>query len=562
MLVSRERRIFRSRSRIVLDVVLLAFLFLAVLLPGFMDYQNTAEIHRMIEAGHYLEAILRLREHRKLFDSPAYQVESGKTIANIFSLYLKDYAAAEKELARSLRYTQDPEERAELYFLRGMTRLNEGDRKGALSIFRDLTLLFPESERRKNAELMVRYIERLLAPKENEEEEVEEEVEEEEGIAPRKTPAVASRKISPPRSDRKKGLQLVKVPEKKRWIRVLLKEGERRVVLGATGGVAIRYRGGRKIIARSSEPLLIWAKGNRLSSKLLETERSLIVTPLRGRLTLDGRPYRGAFRVDLQREGIRVINIVALEDYLKGVVPEEIPATWNLEALKAQAVAARTYALYEMRRRRSYAYHVKDTVDSQVYGGYAEEQPATNRAVEETHGEILTYGGKPIIAYFHANSGGMTASAHYVWGKDFPYLQAKRDPYSEGTPVSHWEVVYQEPILRSELQAAGYALGRIKRIVLRRRAPSGRYRTVEIEHAFGRLRLTSVEFRRALGAQRFKSNYFRVYRKGSLFIFSGKGFGHGVGMSQWGAGKMARLGKSYRQILSFYYEGASVESMM
>ncbi|RME54497.1 MAG: SpoIID/LytB domain-containing protein [Deltaproteobacteria bacterium] len=546
--VASTQRTFRSHSRILLDVVLLGFLFLAMLLPGFMDYENTAEIHRMIEEGRYLEAIVRLRERRRIFDAPAYQVESGKMIANIFSVHLHDYTAAEKELARALRYTEDPEERAELYFLRGMARLEGEDLAGALSLFRELALLFPESDERSKAELMIHYLERRLLPRDREE-----------SAADGEPLLVEKEKPAPAR---KRALEIVKVPEKTRWIRVLLEEDARRIVVSAPGGVAIRHRGSRKIVATSLEPLVIRAHGGKISLTGIETARTLILTPLRGFLSLDGRPYRGAFRIDRSDGGLRVINIVSLEDYLKGVVPEEIPATWNLEALKAQAVAARTYALYEMERRKHYAYHVRDTVDSQVYGGYAEEQRMTNRAVEETRGEILSYGGKPIIAYFHANSGGMTASARYVWGKEFPYLQAKRDPYSEGTPVSHWEVVYQEPQLRHELQGAGYTLGRIEGITLRRRSPSGRYRTVEIHHTLGTLRLTSVEFRRALGAQRFKSNYFRVYRKGNLFVFSGKGFGHGVGMSQWGAGRMARLGKSYREILHFYYEGATLDNMM
>jgi stage II sporulation protein D len=163
---------------------------------------------------------------------------------------------------------------------------------------------------------------------------------------------------------------------------------------------------------------------------------------------------------------IQAINYVDLEAYLWGVVPSELSPHWAADSLKAQAVAARTYALYVKGRSSNKLYDLVATTASQVYGGYDAETPATTKAVNATRGEVMTYDGRLTIAYFHANSGGFTESARNVWLADLPYLRAVRDPYSDNIPNGMWELSLSYKAIQDRLNQYGLNVGSISQVLL------------------------------------------------------------------------------------------------
>ncbi|MDI6911730.1 SpoIID/LytB domain-containing protein [Nocardioides sp.] len=208
------------------------------------------------------------------------------------------------------------------------------------------------------------------------------------------------------------------------------------------------------------------------------------------------RSYRGRLRVGVSATGDRVtVNDVGLESYLKGVVPLEIPASWSAEAVRAQAVAARTYASYERRHPQSRAYQLCDTWSCQVYGGVDAEYPASNRAVDATAGAILTSDGAPAFTQFGSSSGGWTSAG------SVPYLPAKRDPYDgwSGNPVHTWTTTVDD----TRLEQAWPAIGNLRRIAVTARDGNGdwggRVRTIALRGSRGRVVVSGDTFRAVLG---------------------------------------------------------------
>ena len=161
----------------------------------------------------------------------------------------------------------------------------------------------------------------------------------------------------------------------------------------------------------------------------------LLFTPSGGVLRLNGKRYRGSFEAAADKGTVRVVNVVGLEAYLYGVVPDEVPHTWPAEALKAQAVVARSYALAQ---RKSGAFDLYDDTRSQVYNGIDAEEPQTNAAVNATAGQVLLYNGRVATAYFFSTSGGRTANVVDVWGSNVPYLVSVPDPYDDHSPHHAW----------------------------------------------------------------------------------------------------------------------------
>jgi stage II sporulation protein D len=279
------------------------------------------------------------------------------------------------------------------------------------------------------------------------------------------------------------------------------------------------------------------------------------------RLHVAIRPYRGVLEVRRTPLGrITVINELDLEEYLYGVLKMEVDPRWPSDALKAQAVAARTLALYSMNRFAAEGYDVRATTDSQVYGGVLAEDPRTTAAVEATRGQVATYGGRPIFAAYHSDSGGYTEASELVWGGRIAYLRAVADPY---TPAQPWTVRMDPASFEDRLRRAGRAAPGVTSVEVVEVTPSGRAASVRITSALGPLTLRGTELRTILGAEAVKSTLFTVRMvtgEQPAIELSGRGSGHGVGMSQWGARGQALLGRSYLDILRYYYTGVSVET--
>ncbi|MDZ7697877.1 MAG: SpoIID/LytB domain-containing protein [Deltaproteobacteria bacterium] len=251
-----------------------------------------------------------------------------------------------------------------------------------------------------------------------------------------------------------------------------------------------------------------------------------------------------------------IINFVDIEDYLRSVVPSESYASWPIETLKAQAVAARTYAYYQARHREDWSYDLVDNAGDQAYKGINREHPKTSKAVKATAGKILTYEDKPILAMYSANSGGHTADAGSIFSLAKPYLVAHPDPESLKGKMARWTKTYSVSEVEAGLNRRGIKVKGLERIEPAETGPSGRIVKVRVIARSGsKVLRTRTTLRRALNLPEI---LLTIQRNDGQFIFDGRGWGHGVGYSQWGSAILGKE-KHYDQILRFYYPNAVLE---
>ncbi len=386
--------------------------------------------------------------------------------------------------------------------------------------------------------------------------------------------------------------------------------------------------------SKNNELSLKFSK-NKISVKGIKGEYSnLIFKPSSGSFIIfKGKQYRGSIRAVATNSGIWIINHVDMEDYLYGVVPFEVPMSWNIEAIKAQAVAARTYAVRCLSQYPHGEFDVYDSVRDQVYGGVDGEKESAIIAVDGTRGIIMSYQGWPIKAYYSADAGGQTAEGKYIFPGDLPYLQSV--PSKDDLEKHRWHFLLKKSELESLMKAKNFNVGKIKDVKITSISPTGRPRNVEVVGSKGTHDFSSNNFRKMIGAGRIRSTLFSIvgnnnhpevenavskvrtispagntdgitvvsdsgntrviideyYVLGSdgigcvdesemkiittnsskvykpktdikpsddEFLFVGSGFGHGVGMSQWGAKAYADDGWDYRDILLHYYRGADL----
>jgi stage II sporulation protein D len=271
-------------------------------------------------------------------------------------------------------------------------------------------------------------------------------------------------------------------------------------------------------------------------------------------LRLAGHRVRGDVVIRVARSSLELINVLPLEDYLIGVLGNEMPPDFPDEALKAQAVAARTYALRRKLGSNEQPYHLGSSVLHQVYRGLERENARVRSAVDSTHGEILTYDLEPIEAYFHASCGGRTESGLDALTRNLPYLQPVDCPCGR-LPASHWEL----SLPTAELAAL---LGQkdASPLSISSRSRTGRAKFLRLGNGDP---IDAATFRQQLGYGKLKSLWFEVVdsgRDGSVKL-SGRGYGHGAGLCQWGAKLFANSGWNYRQILEHYYPGTELQRM-
>ncbi|NLJ58860.1 MAG: SpoIID/LytB domain-containing protein [Tissierellia bacterium] len=350
-------------------------------------------------------------------------------------------------------------------------------------------------------------------------------------------------------------------------------------------------------------------------------------------IKVDNRAYRGRMKLNLMDKRLLTINYVELENYLYGVVPNEIPASWGIEALKAQAAAARTYAVSCINNRQ--IYDMEDNQNSQVYMGYDYEKPSTNRAVDETKGEKIYYDGELIQAFYHSTSGGSTENSENVWYEALPYLRGVDDEFSNnsGSPHTYWQTTfYKEDIVRN-LNLDGNNVNELYGIEIKEVSENNRVLECIFLTDKGEISYKKENLRLLLG---LKSSWFTIENRdvfyfvneylpanenkvfpsrgvidlitenkditdyenvvvGSIrdsylitskstnklsgnslafisskgvsvldtnseqYNFEGRGWGHGIGMSQYGAKQMAEEGYTYDEILKHYYTGVTIK---
>ena len=324
-------------------------------------------------------------------------------------------------------------------------------------------------------------------------------------------------------------------------------------------------------------------------------------------VNIDGKQYRGSASLIKNSEGlINVINNVSLEEYISAVVPREMSPSFETEALKAQAVAARTYVLKKLGKHKNDGFDVCATIHCQVYGGYAAENEKTTAAVNATAGEVITYNGELIDAVYSASSGGYTESAVNVWGTDFPYLRAAEDPYEEEGVYGHTWTRELSPEKATEIMnARGYNVGAVTSITADEISEAGSVTKLTVKGTNGEKTFVR-ENCRAIFSEYTLSQAFtitppsgeKLYCTGGTvdkpgiyllsyngvsknesstvcitdgntvktaslsqngnYVFSGRGYGHLVGMSQNGANGMAKNGFTYKEILKHYYKGTEI----
>ncbi len=308
-----------------------------------------------------------------------------------------------------------------------------------------------------------------------------------------------------------------------------------------------------------------------------------------GEVSIGGKPYRGDAIVQANPSGsVTAINVLDMETYLLGVVPQEIGRVGPelLEAAKAQAVAARTYAVKYLGRRQQLGFDVFATVQDQVYGGMAAEHDPVSRAVRETEGEILTYQGQPIEAYYHSTCAGQTAAIDEVWNeRPVPYLvsvvdvdPATREAYDRSSSRFRWTQRWTaEQInaalgrtLRDSLPAGVSSVGQLRDMRILEKTQSGRVRRMRIETTGGTFTVGKDRIRwilttpsgAALNSSKFDIQVVRgAGGRVTEVVATGGGWGHGIGMCQVGAMGRARAGQDYRTILEAYYPGTRLRDL-
>lgn len=268
---------------------------------------------------------------------------------------------------------------------------------------------------------------------------------------------------------------------------------------------------------------------------------------------------QGSVEVRTAASGLDVIHALRMEDYVAAVAGSEMPPSFPAEALKAQAVAARTFAVTKKLQALAEGrpYHLGATVVHQVYRGTAAIDPRTRAAAESTAGEVLVFEDEPADAFFHASCGGHTESGAEALGRDRPYLRSVACGMCDGTPLARWRY-------RIDAETLGRKLGLSRGITELRvveRTASGRARRIRVEAGASRVEIGGADFRQRLGWSALKSLAFEVKRERAMFTFEGRGAGHGAGMCQWGAAGLAKEGRTYREILARYYPGAELRRM-
>ena len=340
-----------------------------------------------------------------------------------------------------------------------------------------------------------------------------------------------------------------------------------------TDTLQVKVDGGFEVIDSSSKLLLY--RGENLFTTVTVYARSVLLGEIKvtapkflirpanpDAITIDGRRFRDSIEFTRKENGaMLLVNVINLEDYIKGVLYHEVSHYWPMEVLKAQAVVCRTYALYQMQENKAQGFDVTNDTYSQVYGGRTSERYRTNKAADETKNLVLVYQGSLIPAYFHATCGGHTENASLLWKIDLPPLSGVPCTFCKGSPHFDWHSVLELGELRQRLVNAGYTLGVIKKIEIKGRDASGRITDLRVISSKNEISISAKDFRAAAGPNDIRCTNFTVEVVEGDAVFVGAGWGHGVGMCQWGAYFMAKEGSQYREILQYYYPGSNISCL-
>jgi stage II sporulation protein D len=348
------------------------------------------------------------------------------------------------------------------------------------------------------------------------------------------------------------------------FVRVLIIEKTSSMSLKALGNFEIVDARNNMVLSRGGNiktTVMGYRNGILLAGKSFDTDKILIKTQGTDAIMINGRTFRGDIQLTRVSGYLSVINQIDLEDYIKGILYHEASHYWPMEALKAQAIVCRTYAVYQMQENKSRDFDVTSDIYSQVYGGRTSERERTNGAVEATKGEILTYQNKVFPAYFHATCAGHTEDASMLWNIDLPPLKGVVCDYCKDSPHYNWHLVLDRGELRQRLVNAGYKMGMIKAIEILGKNNSGRITNLKITTTTKDVNISAKDLRSIVGPNEIRSTNFTVNLAGDDAVFEGFGWGHGVGLCQWGAYFMAKQGRNVEEILKYYYPRNDVKTI-
>jgi len=287
------------------------------------------------------------------------------------------------------------------------------------------------------------------------------------------------------------------------------------------------------------------------------------IQPKKNKVTyVNGRKFRGTIEIiRTPNNKLLVINELDVDSYIAGVLYHEVSPKWPMDVLEAQAIIARTYALRQAKLNKDKDYGLVSTAFSQVYGGRTSEKGRTSKAIRRTKGKVLTYKNKIFPTFYHATCAGHTEDASFLWKIDLPPLKGRECRFCQRSPHLKWKKKVSFKSIEEALERAGFKVGTIKAIKIVDRDISGRVTELEIISTRDKINLSGYRFRLAVGPNIIRSANFNLRIKKKKAYFEGLGWGHGVGMCQWGAFFMSRKGFNAEQILGYYYPGAKIKKI-
>ena len=370
--------------------------------------------------------------------------------------------------------------------------------------------------------------------------------------------ALAARAPEPPAQDPQNQKEYTEAT-----VRVLLAEKAKSAYIKHSGKVYIYTKNlDKKYKVSAAGTLAVKALGSgKIQVGTLQAAQPIILEPAANTiLGWNNNSYSGKIYIIPAQNAFHLVEHAPLETYLYGVLPYEMSYTWPLEALKAQAVAARTYTLKTLEGVKNQNFDVYSDVRSQMYKGGGKQYDSVKKAVDQTRGQVLTYEDKLFFTYYHANCGGATDDVR-SWNfgaKSIKPLSGASCKYDSHSKSYKWAMNVARHKVESYAKSVGLT-GALKSIKISRKTDTGRATNLMIKTAKGSKTVPCGRFRLATGIRSCKITKLDV-RKNDV-RFEGKGYGHGIGMCQDGANGMAKNGKNYRKILKNYYPGAEIKTL-
>ena len=341
-------------------------------------------------------------------------------------------------------------------------------------------------------------------------------------------------------------------------IRVLLTESSAPVSVKTSGAIFIRdLDSNKKYGVKKAGTFKVSANSKQVQAGSVKSKKGLKISlkSAKDTFTINGNTYKGTLLIKPAAK-IQIIEVLPLEEYLYGVLPYEMSYSWPIEALKAQAVAARTYTLKSIENTQNNPFDLYSDTRSQMYKGSAKVYDSVKKAVDETKGQVLKYNKNVFFTYYHANCGGHTDTPPWLSSAVKPLQGAKCGYCSHGSGAT-WKHTLSKETVNNFLKKNKIA-GTIKSVKIASKTSSGRAKDLKITTTKTTKTIPCNTFRVGVGATKFKSCFITSING---LTFSGKGYGHGGGLCQEGAKGMAEAGKKYKDILKQYYPGATLENI-